>query len=111
MALDNRQLTQLSLSQAGAGSVTISVADAGGVFLKIVSMFLVADTDDQTIQFFSGATALSGAMPFKKGGGIGARGTVQEPLIETVVAGADFVITSVGGGLKGWLSYYIDNAA
>lgn len=92
---------------SSAGDTTL-VSAVTGRKVRVTSYVLVAAAP-VTVEFKSGSTALSGAMPFGANGGASASGHPESPVLECA-AGEALVIT-LGGAIQvsGHISYTLED--
>lgn len=96
---------KIDCASSGAGNTIVAAAGASTKIYVVAYSLIV--TGDVSVQWFTGTSAsLSGAMSFKAGGGMSARGSIKEPLLETVANEALKLTLGSGVQVSGHVTYY-----
>jgi hypothetical protein len=99
-------LLQRSVSQDAAGADDILIADPGATANPKLVSICGTVTEDSTIMFESGSTALTGAMDVSANQGIAWRGDADNPFLEGLKDEA-LTITVTGGAFRGVILYKV----
>jgi hypothetical protein len=104
----NRTVTQVPITQGGAGALDIVAAPGVGLKVYVTQFFVILDAAGSvTFNEGTGPTALTGVMPIAINGFIG-RGDGTSVILQTNTANAKLTMTSVTGKMFGWLTYFVD---
>lgn len=104
----NRTITQIVVTQAGAGSTDLVAIPGAGLRIFVVSIVLILDAAG-TVKFTEGTgpTDLTGAIPVATNGGFVVTGNGYDPVLQTNTANSKLSMVSATGKAFGWLRYFI----
>jgi len=108
-ALDtNRTITQITITQGGAGAIDLVAAPGAGLKVFVVAYVVAIATTGQ-VQWFEGTgpTALSGNMNLLAGTPHIVVGNGMSPVLQTNTANVKLTLTSTTGIATGYIRYFI----
>lgn len=104
----NRTITQVTISQAAAGSSDLVAAPGADLKVYVVSIVFTMGAAG-TFKFTEGTgpTDLTGAMNVSGSGGLVSIGDGINPILQTNTANSKLSIVTTGGDADGWIRYFI----
>src|SRR5262245_22596324 len=106
---DGRTVTQVVVTQAGAGATDLVAAPGAGFRIHVVGIFIVLDAAG-SIKFTEGTgpTDLTGVITVATNGSLNMFSDSNWPVLSTNTTGVKLSMTTATGKAFGWIRYYVE---